>query len=356
MLKDQVRRSKKTQPRSRSGGSSPRVKAKTRVGRASAPPPAPSRIRHQSRSSKDKQSGRYGWLLILGIFLMIAASLWYGVSQIVAYLTRAATPTLTLLVSQPAADTAQLWLLAESRESVPQYFAIDRHSELTNSLITGLPLADLPLVLTANETPEKSRTMASQVLGLSITRVVILTTDQQGWSSIISTLRQSALSALRDGQWSDGSIRLWLAARSGNGSEEPETLSVISRRLSRQNLSTITTQEHCTVAVLNNSGKPGFASLMGTVIEQNGGTVLRVANALSIGESDVFTNDRTMLFVHPGTVDDCPETMATLVTLLPEPLLEENQTLTEQYRANIVLVLSLDAQVATTAAALSPHP
>ena len=328
MLRDQVRRAKKMNVPASSHAS-------TRL-RASKPRTTK---RSQTVSARPLPNT---FFIIIAIALLLIGSLWYGFGRILSYATLARTPRMTLLLTSAVPEsTPTIWLLAEGRSMTPRYFAIATDSELTSGLSGGILWSKVAQQLSEAQTPALGRTVVSQALGIPITNIVYLDgSESDSWSSVVGSLRSSALQAVREGSFfSDPRLNIWLVARQGEGEPTPQPIATIITKLARQSHSAISSSQNCSVAVLNNSGKPGFASLVGRIIEQNGGTVLRVANALSVGESDIFATKETQILVHPGAAPGCAETISAVQTLVNQPTVGENETLTDQYRASVVLVL-----------------
>lgn len=323
MLRDQVRHSKKTSRRTAS-------KKVVRRRRELSSTPAPTKHRFFS---------------YIVIPLLLLGSLWYGFNHILSYLTLVSSSRLTLLIGSPTPPmpVGRVWLLAEGQHSTPRYFSLSTESELTSGMTPGLYWSEVALVLSTAESLDMSRLVVSQSLGLSIDNVINLATTEDDWDAVKGELRQTALASIRSGALTNDSIHHWLVARMSEGSDESQTAESIVANLDRQNLSAITSKENCPVAVLNNSGKPGFASLVGQIIEQNGGTVLRIANALSLGESTAVAQTETRLITRPAEAGRCVETIKTVRTLLPGLKLGEDEVLADQYRASAILILGQDA-------------
>lgn len=346
MLQDQVRRSKKkaasiTTQRLVKSRPQP-THSSTKLGRARSV----SRLQ-RPRENRSNRS-RFNVVLMLLIPLLLVATLWYGINRILTYVMLSPTPQMTLLVQASDLTSATLptvWLLVEGRKSQPQYFLLASRSELTSGMTPALTVTDLVTELIKSASPQTARTVGSQLIGLPIDQVVHINSTENDWQSVVNELRQRALLALQAGSLTDASVRLWFVARISEGNQQPETLASIITYVSRQNLEPITSQENCPVAVLNNSGKAGLATLVGKIIEQSGGTVLRVANALTIGESATLTSPTSTVAVLPGETTNCAGTLAAISKLLSEPTVSENQPLAEQYRSSIVLLLGPDAQL-----------
>lgn len=341
MIKDQVRRSKKSVSKPRRSS----ARAPSRV----APTKSTQGKRARSSSRAVVRAPKLGFFIVLGIFCVIAAALWYSTSQIISFLTTSTTTRFTIVASP-----TKLWLLAQGNESAARHYPLTVDSELASGLSEGISARELTLRLSSNQEPENDRTVASQTLGIPIDTIILVSSNANTWSDVLGELRSQAISSVQNGEWTDGMLATWLAARTSEGDDELEEVSDVIATLERQNASAISGRELCPVAVLNNAGKPGFATTVSTLIEQNGGTVLRVANALTDSESDVFENGTT-IFVEPTAVEDCASTLSLLRTFFPMAIEREDSELVGQYRAKTVLLLDLNAQVATTAGALDPR-
>lgn len=332
MIKDQVRRSKKTP---------------TKPRRSSAR--APSRVAPVKRSRSVERAPKLGFAILIGILCIIGVALWYSTTQIISFLTTSSVARFTLVVSP-----TKLWLLAQGSETTARHYALAVESELASGLSAGVSVHELAARLSTTQTPEIDRTAASQTLGIPIDQVILVSSRADTWSDILGELRSQAIDHVQNGEWSDGLLSTWLVARMSEGVVEPQEVADVIATLERQNAAAVSSREQCPVAVLNNAGKPGFASLVSTLIEHNGGTVLRVANALTDSESDVFEKGTT-IFIQPAAAAECEGTLSMLRTFFPMAIEHEDSALVGQYRATLVLLLDEEAQVATTAGALDPR-
>ncbi len=343
MLRDRVRRTK-TLPLQ------PRRKSKVRA--------ASGRATMRQRMNPRSSPVAFTVLTTIVIILLLISSLWYGTTQIVYYLSRVSSPQLTLVLSSRSASdqTAPVWLLAEGTTGLPRHFLLSVTSELTTGLLSGSNWSAVAQQISRTQTSPESRLLVSQALGLPIARIVVFDVRDANWSSVVSQHQSAVIHALRSGSLTQELLRAWLVVRMSEGSSaEPLSIERISSQLLRQNLTAITSKENCPVAILNNSGKLGLASLMGKILEQNGGSVVRVANALSTGESAAFEPDRTSILFHPQQLAVCSETITTARLLLPDLVIEENEQLADQYRASLVLILGVPAPLQSTTAVV-PDP
>lgn len=301
----------------------------------------------------------YSVLLIIAGVALVLATLWYGLNQVFSYLLLPATPRVTLFVQtarRAEMGNQSVWLLVENQQTPPRFVPLATQTELTTGMTPGLTVAALAVVLNKTESPQMASLLASQSLGLAVDRVVLVDSTAADWRAVVRQLRQEATTAVRAGTVTDDLLRLWLVARMAEGESEAQEAASVITFISRQNLEPISSQENCPVAVLNNTGKAGFASLVGKIVEQNGGTVLRVANALTVGESVTASASSSAVSLHPDENENCRGTLAAITKLIPNPAVNENRVLAEQYRSSLVLLLGPDVYQPVSAPATEDVP
>ncbi len=346
MQRDLVRRSKRTTTRS-----SPKRSVTAAVRSA---PARSKKTRKSSRSANPsrRQPLKTTVLTSVIVVLLVLVSLWYGVGRIFVFVTRASGTYTTLLVQSEVSAEAigKTWLLVEGGKVTPRHYSFSSHSELLSGMNTGSTWSQVSVEMRKTESPEERRMRAGQALGIPIDQIIEIDSSLESWSQIRGTLRNQAISSLKSGAIGSNIVRFWLVARTSEGDDKVRDPAAIVTQLSRQNRSAISSQENCPIALLNNSGKVGFASLVGKIIEQNGGTVLRIANALSVGESETFKNQSTTtLLLRPEAVEECATTIETIKKLVPVQSMSEDEKLVSQYRSNLILVLGFDAQLQSIA-------
>jgi hypothetical protein len=279
------------------------------------------------------------------VFVLLLGTLSFGLTRIFSFVTASSSPQITLIVtpSTEGNQTKDVWMLVAGKSNQTRYYHLDKEVEFTTGLTANLGWEQVATIAAQAQTTDQQQAVLSQTLGLPVARILHFDRSIKEWSVIRDQLRSIVLTQIRAGDVTVEALQIWLAARTAQGESDPIALSAIISQLDRMNLAAVESKENCPVAVLNNSGRAGYASQVGKVIEQNGGTVVRIANALGVGELGSIDQQKTMIVMRPGTTQSCSNTLSLVSSFFPQATTLENMVIADQYRADAVLILGANA-------------
>jgi hypothetical protein len=304
-------------------------------------------MRSVKRTSRDNttETKRHGWLIVLAVFVLLLGTLSYGLARIFSFATASSSPQITLIVTSSTEDnqTKDLWMLVAGKSDQTRYYHLAKEAVYATGLTTNFGSEQAATIAAQAQTTEQQQAVLSQTLGLPVARILHFDRSFKDWLAIRDQLRSIVSTQLKEGDVSVEALQIWLAARTAQGESDPIALRAIINQLDRMNLAAVESKENCPVAVLNNSGRARYASQVGQVIEQNGGTVVRIANALGVGELESIDQQKTMIVMRPGTTQSCTNTLSLVSAFFPQATTLENMVIADQYRADAVLILGANA-------------